>query len=130
MPGSPPASPDTAPLPAQSAARSARWGSTLAAGLAIAGMLVPEAVVLSVESSDYLDVTALEALQELHAHLARRGLALLLARIKDPPRAALERVGLTQIPLYWSVDDAVRAATAPTYPTETFNIGKTSPGQA
>lgn len=70
------------------------------------------AVVLSVESSDYLDVTALESLQELHTHLTRRGLVLVLARIKDPPRAALERVGLTQIPLYWSVDDAVNAVTA------------------
>lgn len=70
------------------------------------------AVVLSVESSDDMDVTTLEALQELQAHLARQGLALLLARIKDHPREALERAGLAQIPLFWSVDDAVGAAQA------------------
>ena len=75
-----------------------------------AGAQGVRAVVLSVESSDDMDVTTLEALQELQAHLARRGLALLLARIKDHPRAALQRAGLTHIPLFWSVDDAVGAA--------------------
>lgn len=80
------------------------------------------AVVLSMESSDSLDVTTLEALQELHAHMQRCGLPLLLARVKDGPRAALERAGLTQLPLFWSVDDAVQAAQSlpiPEQPTRT-----------
>lgn len=76
------------------------------------------AVVLSVESSDDMDVTTLEAVQELHAHLARRGVALLLARVKDHPRAALQRAGLAHIATFWSVDDAVCAAQAPAIPEQ------------
>ena len=76
------------------------------------------AVVLSVESSDDMDVTTLEAMQELHAHLARSGVALLLARVKDHPRAALQRAGLGHIATFWSVDDAVRAAQAPAIPEQ------------
>lgn len=78
------------------------------------------AVVLSLEVSDDLDSTALEALGEFVAGLQQNGRALLLARVKDRPRDALLRAGLTgtdpgaegqhAITMYWSVDDAVRAA--------------------
>ena len=75
-------------------------------------------VVLSLEVSDDLDSTAVEALAEFAKALADAGVALLLARVKDKPRQALIRVGLatSEIPgsggvqLFWSVDDAVRAA--------------------
>ena len=75
-------------------------------------------VVLSLEVSDDLDSTAVEALAEFAKALGDAGVVLLLARVKDKPRQALIRVGLatSEIPgrsgvqLFWSVDDAVRAA--------------------
>ena len=80
-------------------------------------------VVLSLEVCDDLDSTAVEALAEFAASLKRQGKELLLARVKDRPREALVRMGLTDaavggVALFWSVDDAARAAalaaTAPT----------------
>ena len=79
-------------------------------------------VVLSLEICDDLDSTAVEALAEFAASLKSQGKALLLARVKDRPREALVRMGLTDtavggVALFWSVDDAAqaaaRAATAP-----------------
>jgi len=72
-------------------------------------------VVLSLEVCDDLDSTAVEALAELAASLARQDKALLLARVKDRPRSALARIGLAGagaggLRLFWSVDDAARAA--------------------
>ncbi|CAM3702215.1 SulP family inorganic anion transporter [Polaromonas hydrogenivorans] len=72
-------------------------------------------VVLSLEVCDDLDSTAVEALAEFAASLAHQGKALLLARVKDRPRNALARMGLADAmaggwPLFWSVDDAARAA--------------------
>ena len=74
-----------------------------------------QVVVLSLEVCDDLDSTAVEALAEFAASLARQGKALLLARVKDRPREALVRIGLTDacaggLPLFWSVDDAAQAA--------------------
>ncbi|MDQ3058176.1 MAG: SulP family inorganic anion transporter [Pseudomonadota bacterium] len=74
-------------------------------------------VVLSLEVCDDLDSTAVETLAELAAALERQGTRLLLARVKDRPRQALIRVGLTHaavggVALFWSVDDAARAAAA------------------
>lgn len=76
-----------------------------------------QVVVLSLEACDDLDSTAVEALAEFAASLRRHGTALLLARVKDRPREALVRVGLTHaasggVALFWSVDDAARAAAA------------------
>ncbi|WP_296902003.1 SulP family inorganic anion transporter [Polaromonas sp.] len=79
-----------------------------------------QVVVLSLEVCDDLDSTAVEALAEFAASLRQQGTALLLARVKDRPRAALVRVGLTDaasggVALFWSVDDAAKAAAeAPT----------------
>lgn len=72
-------------------------------------------VVLSLEVCDDLDSTAVEALAEFAASLRRQGKALLLARVRDRPREALARMGLTEmsaggLPLFWSVDDAAQAA--------------------
>ncbi len=72
-----------------------------------------EAVVLSLEESPDLDSTAIEALTDFVAQIAKRGLQLRLARVKDGVRELLGRV---QIPTLapgsytaWSVDDAVAA---------------------
>ena len=75
-------------------------------------------VVLSMEVSDDLDSTAVEALAEFAKALADDGVALLLARVKDKPRQALMRVGLATsdslggggVQLFWSVDEAAHAA--------------------
>jgi MFS superfamily sulfate permease-like transporter len=72
-------------------------------------------VVLSLEVSDDLDSTALEALAELAAALKQEQTRLLLARVKDKPREALMHAGMADgrighAALYWSVDDAVAAA--------------------
>lgn len=72
-------------------------------------------VVLSLEASDDLDSTAVEALAEFTASLGSKGTALMLARVKDKSREVLLRTGLTNpdgggIALFWSVDDAARAA--------------------
>ena len=73
------------------------------------------AVVLSLEQCDDLDTTAVEALCELQQHLSKRGLRLLLARVKDRPRAALCKTRV-QLPMerrwefFWSVDDAANNA--------------------
>jgi SulP family sulfate permease len=74
-------------------------------------------VVLSLEVSDDLDSTAVEALAEAATSLRAYGTSLILARVKDKPREALTRMGLTSdsdagIRLFWSVDDAVCAAAA------------------
>jgi len=57
----------------------------------------------------------MEALAEFAAALHQAGRVLLLARVKDKPREALLRQGLADghnghLTLYWSVDDAMRAA--------------------
>lgn len=75
-------------------------------------------VVLSLEVCDDLDSTATEALAELADSLRRRSTGLLLARVKDRPREAMWRVGLVDggaagVQLFWSVDDAVKAALTP-----------------
>jgi SulP family sulfate permease len=86
-------------------------------------------VVLSLEVSDDLDSTAVEVLAEFAIRLQSAGTRLLLARVKDRARQALARAGLVDVavaadldaeigmrsvhgglPMYWSVDDAARAA--------------------
>ena len=74
-------------------------------------------VVLSLEVCDDLDSTAIETLAELAASLERHNIRLLLARVKDRPREALQRAGLSHaglggVALFWSVDDAAQAAAA------------------
>ncbi len=71
--------------------------------------------ILSLEMSDDLDSTALEAIGELSRRLSAQNCQLMLARIKDPARLGLERSGLNSdgrpgARLFWSVDDAVSAA--------------------
>jgi sulfate permease, SulP family len=78
----------------------------------------PRTVVLSLEASDNLDATAAEALAEFAAKLHQEEKRLVLARVKDRARDVLVRGRLISgeknaIPAYWSVDDAVKAATPP-----------------
>ncbi len=75
-------------------------------------MPAPDGVVLSLEESADLDATSAEALCDFAAELSRQGVALALARVKDPVRDLLARVGHQALPpssyAGWSVDDAVR----------------------
>ena len=80
-----------------------------------ADLVHAKVVVLSLEGSDDLDSTAVEALAEFAASLASKGSSLIVARVKDKARAAMARTSLTNtdgggIALFWSVDDAARAA--------------------
>lgn len=71
-------------------------------------------VILSLEETADLDGTSLEALAELAAEVAAQGRTLLLARLKEQARQALERAAIPTLPRtvmeFWSVDDAVCAA--------------------
>ena len=85
-------------------------------------------VILSLETCDDLDSTTLEALEEFQKELHQHRQHLLLARVKDRPRRALQRAGrvlrdATQpqavanststngiFTVCWSVDNAVQAA--------------------
>lgn len=73
-----------------------------------------QVVVLSLEVCDDLDTTAAEALLECVQRLQESRTRLLLARVKDRPRAVLQRLWArapqAEIAPYWSVADAVDAA--------------------
>lgn len=73
------------------------------------------AVVLSLEESFDLDATALEALLQFDQRLARRGVILRLARVRDAIRDLLTAAGASDLVARtdYSVDDAVRAAGRP-----------------
>jgi len=68
-------------------------------------------IVVSLEESPDLDATSIEALGDFAAFVRGRGVELILARVKDPVRDVLDRVGLPELPraayAAWSVDDAV-----------------------
>lgn len=53
--------------------------------------------VLNVEANVEIDLTAADALRELHADLAARGVRLALARVKRDLRIPLERAGLIEL---------------------------------
>jgi MFS superfamily sulfate permease-like transporter len=71
-------------------------------------------VVLSLEVTDDLDMTATETLMEFGDRLSGAGVELLLARVKDRPREALAKLWgsreRTSPHCFWSVADAVDAA--------------------
>ena len=73
-------------------------------------------VIMSVEESQDLDSTALEALIECDQRLTTTGRLLLLARAKEDVREALQRAGadalITGERCFWSVADAFDYATA------------------
>lgn len=69
-------------------------------------------LVLSLEETSDLDGTALEALGDFAGAVRAQGVKLVLARVKDPVRDLLTRLGspdLTPDAISWSVDDAVKA---------------------
>ena len=73
-----------------------------------------QVLVLSLEESVDLDSTALEALSEFSAWLARSHRRLVLARVKEDVRELLKRTATDgpATPCYWSVADAVAASSA------------------
>ena len=70
-----------------------------------------QVLVLSLEESVDLDSTALEALAEFSAWMARSRRHLVLARVKEDVRELLQRTAVQgpPTPCYWSVADAVAA---------------------
>jgi MFS superfamily sulfate permease-like transporter len=72
------------------------------------------ALIVSLEESPDIDGTTVEALGDFAAILERRGVRVLLARLKEPVRDLLLRAAIPQLPAScitgWSVDDAVVAA--------------------
>lgn len=73
-------------------------------------------IVLSLEETDDLDSSALEAISEFRQAMTVQKRLLILARVHDRVRSVLERGGLADLAATstFSVDDAVRAAPAPT----------------
>ena len=71
-------------------------------------------IVLSLEESDDLDSSALEALREFRDALSSQKRALILARVHDRARSVLQDGGLADLAesSTFSVDDAVRSALA------------------
>jgi len=71
-----------------------------------------QAIVLSLEESDDLDSTSVDALRDFNQTLCSNGQLLVLARVHDRVRAVLQRGGLSELAATatFSVDDAVRAA--------------------
>jgi len=68
-------------------------------------------LVLSLEETPDLDGTALEAIGEFATAVRAQGARLSLARVKDPVRDLLVRLGSADLPpeaFAWSVDDAVK----------------------
>ena len=68
-------------------------------------------IVLSLEETDDLDSSALEAIADFNESIILQGRSLILARVHDRVRLLLERGGLSQLAATaaFSVDDAVRA---------------------
>ncbi len=79
-----------------------------------------QTVILSLEESADLDSTAVDCLMELRHSLQAAGKTLLLARVKTTVRALLLRVDPGGVgrdaQLFWSVADAVAAASTPQAP--------------
>jgi len=73
-------------------------------------------VLFNVEVIPYLDITGLDALAQLDHKLTKKGLQLLLARVKDPVLEGFNRSGLSQqmgpSHIFRHMDDAVAAYTA------------------
>lgn len=72
------------------------------------------AIVLSLEETDDLDSSTLEALSDFRESMSAQGRLLVLARVHDRARSVLERGGLAGLAATatFSVDDAVRSAMA------------------
>ena len=73
------------------------------------------AIILSLEETDDLDSSTLEAIAEFRQAMAAQGRSLILARVHDRVRLILDRGGLADLAktATFSVDDAVSIATRP-----------------
>ena len=56
----------------------------------------PEWLIVNAEALTYVDATAIDALRQLHADLAERGVVLAIARLKSRQREIFEKTGLTE----------------------------------
>ena len=72
----------------------------------------PEWLVVNAEAWVYLDATAVDALSELHADLAERGVALCFARLKGRQREIFRDTGLMDVVGAEHVFPTVRTAVA------------------
>lgn len=85
--------------------------------LSAPGRSVPRVLVLEMHRVINLDTSALEALQELNAHLQRQGGRLLIAELTGQPLSLIERSGfidqLGRDALFTRLDDALAAARGP-----------------
>jgi MFS superfamily sulfate permease-like transporter len=79
-----------------------------------AGESQSKIVVLSLEETDDLDASSLEALTDFSQAMAAQKRKLLLARVHDRVRVMLDRGGLADLAATstFSVDDAVKAASS------------------
>lgn len=71
-----------------------------------------ERIVLNAEAWMYLDATAVDALRQLHADLAQRGVELCFARLKGRQREIFAETGLTELIGVDCFFPTVRAAVA------------------
>jgi len=79
-----------------------------------------KAVLFNMEVIPDLDVTGIDTLADVNRKLSKAGLELLLARVKDPVRNALERSGLAQQldgRIFRHVEEAVAAFTGTPVPS-------------
>ena len=56
----------------------------------------PEWIIVNAEAFTYVDATAIDALRQLHADLAERGVVLAFARLKVRQQEIFEKTGLTE----------------------------------
>jgi SulP family sulfate permease len=79
--------------------------------LADPGHALPDVVILEMHKVINVDTTGLDALEALHATLARRGGRLILADLNEQPRSLLKRSGhMADVPVYATLDEALAAA--------------------
>ena len=73
----------------------------------------PQAVLLDMEVSSGLDVSSADMLAELVAELKAEGIQLMLASVRTPIRAMLQRSGVAktigEAHLYSSIEEGVQA---------------------
>lgn len=88
------------------------WQATKSETLPADGQPVSH-VVISLESSNDLDSTSLYALQDFCTRVRALGVTVVLTRMKDTAHDDIQRFAryeqMPELPMYWSVDDAVTA---------------------
>ena len=82
-----------------------------------------KAIIVSLAPVPLVDITAVEALVQLHASSIRHGRRLVLAAVRDPVRDTLERASLLSVigeeNIFRNMQNAVEAVTAGSHATST-----------